>query len=48
MAVMSCYGVDEMSSGETKEFFAWYERQKSEPFDNRRGLQPTVRMRAWY
>jgi len=38
MPAISYYGVDEMSGGERKEILAWYERQKSETFDNRRVL----------
>jgi hypothetical protein len=33
------YVEDEMSGGEKMDFLAWYERQKSEPFDNRRVLE---------
>jgi hypothetical protein len=36
---ISFYGVDDMSGGERKEFFAWNERQKLEIFDNRRVLE---------
>jgi len=39
MSDISYYGVDEMSGGESIEFLAWYERQKFEPFDNRRVLE---------
>lgn len=34
------YGVDEISGEERKESLAWYERQKLEPFNNRRLLEP--------
>ena len=30
------YVVDEISGGERKEFLVRYEKQKAEPFDNRR------------
>jgi hypothetical protein len=36
---ISYYGVGEMSGGERKEFLAWYERHKSEPFDKRHVLE---------
>jgi hypothetical protein len=39
MPDISYYGVDEMSGGERIEFLACYERQKFEPFDNRRVLE---------
>jgi len=39
MPDISYYGVYEMSGGERKEVLALYERQKSEPFDNRRVLE---------
>ena len=38
MSDISYYRVDEMIGGERKDFLAWYERQKSEPFDNKREL----------
>jgi len=33
------YGVSEMRDGERKEFLVWYERQRSETFDNRQVLE---------
>jgi len=33
------YGIDEMGASEGNEFFAWYEGQKVEVFDNRRVLE---------
>ena len=39
MPDISYYGVDEMSGRERKEFPAWYEKQKSEQFDNMRVLE---------
>jgi hypothetical protein len=36
---VSYYGVDEMSASERSEFPAWYEGQKVEVFDNRRGFE---------
>jgi hypothetical protein len=39
MPDISYYVVDEMSGGERKEFLAWYETQKSEPFDNMHVLE---------
>jgi hypothetical protein len=35
----SYYGVEEMSVGERAEFLTWYEKQKSEVFENRRELE---------
>ena len=35
----SYYGVDEMRGGDKRDFLAWYERQKSESFDNRHVLE---------
>jgi len=36
---VSYCGVNEMGEEGRREFFAWYESQKSEPFDNRRVLE---------
>ena len=36
---ISHYGVDEMNASERNEFFAWYEDQKVEVFDNRLVLE---------
>jgi hypothetical protein len=33
------YGVDEMDAGERKEFLAWYESRKSQPFHNKQVLE---------
>ena len=35
MPDISYYGVKEMSGVERKDFLAWYERYKSEPYDYR-------------